>query len=622
VTRPCIDPAPTSRNDLRVPPEATSPNPAALAAIAAAALEMVEDGARLGLGTGRAAATFIDLLGRRVREGLRVTGVPTSEASARQARELGIPLIELDEDTELDCTFDGADEVSPDLDLVKGWGGALVRERIVAAASKRQVILVGDEKLVRGLGQRGRIPVEVIPLGRGPVLRRLRALDLVPTVRPKPGGTEPYVTDNGNLTIDVTPRAPLADGAAARALDAARHPGGRRHGPLPRHGRARARRLPRRPRGDAAPPRRRKEQWMNPTRRLHDVGQSIWLDNITRDLLNGGGLKKYIDELSVTGLTSNPTIFDLAIKGSADYDEAIKAGAAKGREGEALFFDLALDDLTRAADLFRPIWERTKGVDGWVSLEVSPKLAYDTQSTVAAARDLHARAGRPNLFIKIPGTPEGLPAIEESIFAGVPVNVTLLFSREHYLAAAYAYIRGIERRIAKGLDPDVASVASVFVSRWDVAASKTLPDEKKDKLGVAMGKRVYKSYRDLLNSDRWLRLANAGARPQRLLFASTGTKDPKASDILYVAGLAAPNTVDTMPEKTLLAFADHGELRGTIPADGGDAEDVLDDIARSGIDLEALAAQLQKDGAEAFVKSWEDLLGVLVEKSKSLKRAG
>jgi transaldolase len=361
---------------------------------------------------------------------------------------------------------------------------------------------------------------------------------------------------------------------------------------------------------------------MNPTRRLHDVGQSIWLDNITRDLLNGGGLKKYIDELSVTGLTSNPTIFDLAIKGSADYDEAIKAGAAKGREGEALFFDLALDDLTRAADLFRPIWERTKGVDGWVSLEVSPKLAYDTQSTVAAARDLHARAGRPNLFIKIPGTPEGLPAIEESIFAGVPVNVTLLFSREHYLAAAYAYIRGIERRIAKGLDPDVASVASVFVSRWDVAASKTLPDEKKDKLGVAMGKRVYKSYRDLLNSDRWLRLANAGARPQRLLFASTGTKDPKASDILYVAGLAAPNTVDTMPEKTLLAFADHGELRGTIPADGGDAEDVLDDIARSGIDLEALAAQLQKDGAEAFVKSWEDLLGVLVEKSKSLKRAG
>ncbi len=358
------------------------------------------------------------------------------------------------------------------------------------------------------------------------------------------------------------------------------------------------------------------------TKALHDAGQSIWLDNITRKLLDDGGLAAYIRDLSVTGLTSNPTIFDQAIKNSNDYDGAILEGTKRGREGEALFFDLALDDLTRAADLFRAIHDQTNGVDGWVSLEVSPKLAYDAASTVAAAKELWTRAGRPNLFIKIPGTAEGLPAIEETIFAGVPVNVTLLFSREQYLAAARAYMRGIERRVAAGLNPFVGSVASVFVSRWDVSAAKQLPPALVNQVGVAIGKRVYAAYRDLLASRRWLRLVNAGARSQRLLWASTGTKDPKASDTLYVHALAAPHTVNTMPEKTLLAFADHGAVGGMMPRDGGDGEDVLDEITRAGVDLDALAAQLQREGAESFVKSWEDLLKCLVEKSASLKKAG
>ena len=361
---------------------------------------------------------------------------------------------------------------------------------------------------------------------------------------------------------------------------------------------------------------------MKATRQLHDAGQSLWLDNITRSLLTGGTLSRYMKELSVTGLTSNPTIFDHAIKNSHDYDAAIREKTAMGLSGEELFFELALEDLTRAADLFRPIHSATNGVDGWVSLEVSPTLAYDTSSTVGAARDLHARAGRPNLFIKIPGTAEGIPAIEEAIFAGVPVNVTLLFSREHYVAAAEAYIRGIERRVAAGLNPHVGSVASVFVSRWDSAVADKVPAELKGRLGIAMAQRTYKAYRDLLASDRWLRLLNVGARSQRLLWASTGTKDPKASDVLYVKSLAAPHSVNTMPEKTLLALADHGEIGAMLPHDGGDAEEILDRFAKAGVDVNALAAELQRDGAAAFVASWKELLACLVDKSQTLKKAG
>ena len=361
---------------------------------------------------------------------------------------------------------------------------------------------------------------------------------------------------------------------------------------------------------------------MKATRQLHDAGQSLWLDNITRSLLTGGTLSRYVGELSVTGLTSNPTIFDHAIKNSHDYDAAIREKTAMGLSGEELFFELALEDLTRAADLFRPIHEATNGVDGWVSLEVSPNLAYDAKSTVAAARDLHGRARHPNLFIKIPGTAEGIPAIEEAIFAGVPVNVTLLFSREQYVAAAQAYIRAIERRVAAGLNPHVGSVASVFVSRWDSAVADKVPAELKGRLGIAMAQRTYKAYRDLLASDRWLRLLNAGARSQRLLWASTGTKDPKASDVLYVKALAAPHSVNTMPEKTLLALADHGEIGAMLPHDGGDAEEVLDRFAQAGVDLNVLAAELQRDGAAAFVTSWKELLACLVDKSQTLKKAG
>jgi len=360
---------------------------------------------------------------------------------------------------------------------------------------------------------------------------------------------------------------------------------------------------------------------MKATQMLHNLGQSLWLDNITRDLLDSGTLKRYIDELSVTGLTSNPTIFDHAIKNSTAYDVAIREGLAKGKAGEALFFDLALQDLTRAADLFRPIWDRTDGVDGWVSLEVSPLLAYDTARTLAAAKELFSRAGRPNLLIKIPGTKEGLPAIEEAIFAGVPINVTLLFSREHYLAAAEAFLRGIERRIEAGLKPEVGSVASLFVSRWDAAVMGKVPDTLRNQLGIAIAKRTYKACRTLLSSPRWQRVYNAGARPQRLLWASTGTKDPQASDVLYIKALAAPFTVNTMPEGTLKALADHGELSEIMSADGGDCEEVLTQFARAGIDIDALAAQLQGEGAKAFVNSWNELMAVITSKSEVLKKA-
>jgi transaldolase len=360
---------------------------------------------------------------------------------------------------------------------------------------------------------------------------------------------------------------------------------------------------------------------MKATQLLHNLGQSLWLDNITRDLLNSGTLKRYIDELSVTGLTSNPTIFDHAIKNSTAYDAAIREKLSKGKSGEALFFELALEDITRAASLFRPVYDRTDGVDGWVSLEVSPLLAYDTASTLAAAKDLHARAGRPNLFIKIPGTQEGLPAIEEAIFAGIPINVTLLFSREHYVSAAEAFLQGIERRIDAGLKPGVGSVASVFISRWDSAVMGKVPDSLRDQLGIAIAKRTYEAYRALLSSPRWQRIFNAGARPQRLLWASTGTKDPKASDVLYIKALAAPFTVNTMPEGTLKALADHGELGTILPADGGDCEEVLAQFAKAGIDVDALAAQLQDEGAKSFVKSWNELMAVITSKSAALKEA-
>jgi transaldolase len=360
---------------------------------------------------------------------------------------------------------------------------------------------------------------------------------------------------------------------------------------------------------------------MEATQLLHNIGQSLWLDNITRDLLDSGTLERYIRELSVTGLTSNPTIFDHAIKNSTTYDASIREKLIRGKSGEALFFELALEDLTRAAALFTPIYDQSNGVDGWVSLEVSPLLAHNTSSTVTAATTLHAQAGRPNLFIKIPGTKEGLPAIEQAIFAGIPVNVTLLFSREHYLAAAEAFLRGVERRIDAGLAPTVGSVASVFISRWDSAVLGKAPEALRDRLGIAIAMRTYKAYRDLLGSQRWQRVFNAGARPQRLLWASTGTKDPKASDILYIKALAAPFTVNTMPEGTLKALADHGELGTVLPADGGDCEEVIKEFAKAGFDVDALAAQLQDEGAKSFVNSWNELMAVITSKSTALKDA-
>ena len=361
---------------------------------------------------------------------------------------------------------------------------------------------------------------------------------------------------------------------------------------------------------------------MKATQNLHDLGQSLWLDNITRNLLKTGVLRRYIDELSVTGLTSNPTIFDHAIKNSSDYDSAIKSKLAEGKSGEKLFFELALEDLTQAADLFRPIHDRTCGVDGWVSLEVSPLLAHDTKTTIAVAKELHARAGRPNLLIKIPGTPEGLPAIEEAIFAGVPVNVTLLFSDDQYVAAADAFMRGIERRIEAGLPPNISSVASVFISRWDVAVAGKVPETLNNQLGIAIAKRTYKAYLALLSSPRWMRAYNAGARPQRLLWASTGTKDPKASATLYITALAAPFTVNTMPEGTLKALAAASGGGGTtMPADGGDCEDVLARFAAAKVDVKALAARLQDEGAKSFVSSWNELMDVIGSKSDVLKRA-
>jgi transaldolase len=360
---------------------------------------------------------------------------------------------------------------------------------------------------------------------------------------------------------------------------------------------------------------------MKATQQLHNLGQSLWLDNITRDLLNNGTLERYIAELAITGLTSNPTIFDHAIKNSSSYDRAIRDYASKGKSGEELFFELALEDLTRAADLFRPVHDRTNGLDGWVSLEVSPLLAHNTASTLAEAKQLFARANRPNLLIKIPGTKEGLPAIEEAIFAGIPVNVTLLFSPEQYRAVAEAYMRGIERRIQAGLNPKVGSVASVFVSRWDTAVAGKVPPELANRLGIAIARRTYQDYVKLLGSSRWQRAFNEGAIPQRLLFASTGTKDPKASDTLYVESLAVPLTVNTMPEATLQALADHGKVDALPAKDMNDTARTLDDFVKAGVNLSALGAQLQEEGATSFVKSWNDLLNVISSKTASLQQA-
>ena len=361
---------------------------------------------------------------------------------------------------------------------------------------------------------------------------------------------------------------------------------------------------------------------MKPTRQLHDLGQSLWLDNITRGLLESGTLRRYIDELSITGLTSNPSIFEHAIKNSDLYDDAIRRKRAEGKSGEALFFELALEDLRQAADLFRPVYDATGGSDGWVSLEVSPLLAYDAAGSVREAVRLNAEAQRPNLFIKIPGTVEGVVAIEEATFAGVPINVTLLFSREHYVAAAEAYLRGVERRIAAGKDPRVRSVASVFISRWDKAVTGKAPKELQDRLGIAIARRTYKAYRDLLASARWQEAAGAGAQPQRLLWASTGTKNPDAPDVLYIEALAAPDTINTIPDKTLLAFADHGAIGDLMPADGGDAEEVIAKFVEAGIDDGQLAADLQREGAESFVKAWQDLLDCIASKGAALKAAG
>ncbi len=361
---------------------------------------------------------------------------------------------------------------------------------------------------------------------------------------------------------------------------------------------------------------------MKATQQLHDMGQSLWLDDISRALLDSGTLQRYITQFSVTGLTSNPSIFAKAIKDSTDYDDSISTKIKAGKSGENLFFDLAIEDLRRAADQFRPIFEQTKGIDGWVSLEVSPLLAHDTAGTIAAARDLHSRAQRPNLFIKIPGTPEGLPAIEESIFAGIPINVTLLFSREQYLAAADAYTRGIERRIAAGLSADVRSVASLFISRWDVAVANKVPEALHNQLGIAIAKRAHKAYVGLLGSTRLQQLKQVGGQPQRLLFASTGTKDPKASDVMYITALAAPDTINTMPEGTLKAFADHGDKGALVPLDGSDCEEILDSFTQAGIDISALASQLQDEGAKSFVKSWNELLESIKSKSNALQAVG
>lgn len=358
---------------------------------------------------------------------------------------------------------------------------------------------------------------------------------------------------------------------------------------------------------------------MNTLQHLRELGQSLWLDSISRPMLDDGRLERYARELGVTGLTSNPTIFDEAI-GTGAYDTEIARRTAAGKSGEELFTELALDDLRRAAQLFRPAFDSTGGVDGWVSMELSPLLAADTAGSVSAAARIHRAASLPNLFVKIPGTPEGVGAIEQSIFDGVPINVTLLFSPAHYLASANAYLRGIERRLAAGRSAVVGSVASLFVSRWDKAVAGRVPPMMRNRLGIAIAQRTYVVHRELYASARWRELAAAGARPQRLLWASTGTKDPAAPESLYAEAFAAPDTIDTLPEKTLLALSRLEAAPAVMAPDGGDSVHVLDAFANEGVDIDELAERLQREGAEAFVKSWHHLMGSIADKGATLAK--
>ena len=350
------------------------------------------------------------------------------------------------------------------------------------------------------------------------------------------------------------------------------------------------------------------------TKNLHQLGVSIWLDNITREMLDNGILKNYIDDFCITGLTSNPSIFEAAIAKTSYYDETIRSYTHPGLSHEEVFFKLAIEDIRRAADLFIPVYQKTNGLDGFVSIEVSPLLAYDAENTIRSARDIFSRVGRPNVFIKIPGTPEGLPAIEKVIAEGIPVNVTLLFSAEQYSAAAEAVLKGIETRIEKGLDPCVNSVASVFVSRWDKAVAAKAPAELLNKLGIAVMQKTYSAYLDFLRSPRVQRLMNFGVFPQRLLWASTGTKDPNASDILYVKNLAAPYTVNTIPENTLMAYADHGEEGELLNGDASSADKIIGQFRELSVDYFTLAEQLQAEGADAFKKSWDNLIRSIADK--------
>lgn len=349
---------------------------------------------------------------------------------------------------------------------------------------------------------------------------------------------------------------------------------------------------------------------------LHRQGVSLWLDNITRKMLDNGVLQQYITEFSVTGLTSNPSIFEAAIAKTGDYDEAIRKGSNDGLSDEEVFFNLAIEDIQRAADLFLPAYKATNGLDGYVSIEVSPLLAFDAENTIKAAKAIHDKVNRPNVFIKIPGTRQGLRAIERSIAEGIPINVTLLFSAEQYEAAANAYLKGVESRIEKGLNPDIRSVASVFISRWDKAVADKTPDGLKNKLGLAVSHKIYYSYLIFLGSQRIHKAMNSGVMPQRLLWASTGTKDPNASDILYVKNLVVPYTVNTIPENTLHAFADHGDSSQLMPGNIIEAEEIISQFKDLSVDYFQLAEQLQSEGAEAFRKSWYNLLESIALKRK------
>jgi transaldolase len=355
---------------------------------------------------------------------------------------------------------------------------------------------------------------------------------------------------------------------------------------------------------------------LNPAQRLHALGQSLWLDSISRLMLRSGALARYVSELAVTGLTSNPTILGHAMAAGSDYDHSLARLVDAGvTDAQDLVYSLALEDLAEAAALFRPAWERTAGVDGYVSLEVPPDVAYDAQATIALARRLHDQAGFPNLLVKIPGTPPGLTAMEETITAGIGVNVTLLFSDTHYLRTADAYLRALERRRAAGLDLNVPSVASVFISRWDAAADPLLPPALHGRLGLAMAQKTYSSHLQLLSDKRWQTLAEAGARPQRVLWASTSTKDPDLPDSYYLGRLAAPDTIDTVPEKTLLAFADHGDPDQRLAPDYAAAERTISAIADAGVDVDILAERLQRQGAGAFGADWAALLDAMREKA-------